>query len=433
AKHPSVVSAIKTRLVRYRRSGSPLEMVTIRGFMIATISTLAPELFDIRLRKDKSFRCSDQFVRNFLHNELNWSLRRPTQAAQKVPKNAPVVLKQAFLRMACAIRDENIPSCCIVNSDQTQVVYSHGSQYTWCETGAKQVAVVGKEEKRAYTLLIGVSNSGQLLPFQAIYQGSTAASLPHPSSSGYGHAIKLGTRIEFSMTKTYWSTLQTMEDYVTFILVPFMKRMISENNLPPDQRCIWQIDVWSVHRSAAFRNWISETYPWIILQYIPGGCTGIFQACDVALQRVAKAAMRQKALADVINETNALLSDGADPTTVVHDKSIKTLRDRSVSWMLEAHRALDNPQLIQKAFSLCAVPDTEFNLSYSSLTSHEARQAIQALRTSDPKFHAEITAGRPASLTEDDENNEEDGNNEGDEDAEEDSDEALSAAEVVQM
>ncbi|EUC67583.1 DDE superfamily endonuclease, partial [Rhizoctonia solani AG-3 Rhs1AP] len=313
------------------------------------------------------------------------------------------------------------------------VVYSHGSQYTWCETGAKQVAVVGKEEKRAYTLLIGVSNSGQLLPFQAIYQGSTAASLPHPSSSGYGHAIKLGTRIEFSMTKTYWSTLQTMEDYVTFILVPFMKRMISENNLPPDQRCIWQIDVWSVHRSAAFRNWISETYPWIILQYIPGGCTGIFQACDVALQRVAKAAMRQKALADVINETNALLSDGADPTTVVHDKSIKTLRDRSVSWMLEAHRALDNPQLIQKAFSLCAVPDTEFNLSYSSLTSHEARQAIQALRTSDPKFHAEITAGRPASLTEDDENNEEDGNNEGDEDAEEDSDEALSAAEVVQM
>lgn len=43
---------------------------------------------------------------------------------------------------------------------------------------------------------------------------------------------------------------------------------------------------------------------------------------------------------------------------------------------------------------LCAVPNTEFNLSYESLSSRIARQAIQALITSDPDLHAEITAGR---------------------------------------
>lgn len=46
-----------------------------------------------------------------------------------------------------------------------------------------------------------------------------------------------------------------------------------------------------------------------------------------------------------------------------------------------------------QAFSLCAVPGTDFNLSYASLTNCDAWQAIQALKKSDPAFHAEITAG----------------------------------------
>ncbi|KAG8700991.1 hypothetical protein FRC11_012514 [Ceratobasidium sp. 423] len=40
------------------------------------------------------------------------------------------------------------------------------------------------------------------------------------------------------------------------------------------------------------------------------------------------------------------------------------------------------------------------NLSYESLTSHEARQAIRELKTSNPKFHTEITTGRPIELSE---------------------------------
>ncbi|EUC57320.1 hypothetical protein RSOL_218080, partial [Rhizoctonia solani AG-3 Rhs1AP] len=92
------------------------------------------------------------------------------------------------------------------------------------------------------------------------------------------------------------------------------------------------------------------------------------------------------------------LRNGADPTTIVNDKSIGTLRNRSVSWINEAIRAINKPKLIQKAFALCTVPDTQFNLSYESLTSHEARRAIQELKTSNPEFHTEITAGRPVVL-----------------------------------
>jgi len=38
--------------------------------------------------------------------------------------------------------------------------------------------VAGTEEKRAFTLVVGVSASDDVLPFQAIYKGKTSLSLP---------------------------------------------------------------------------------------------------------------------------------------------------------------------------------------------------------------------------------------------------------------
>ncbi|KAF8597066.1 hypothetical protein BDV93DRAFT_453871 [Ceratobasidium sp. AG-I] len=284
---------------------------------------------------------------------MGWSRRHFTRAAQKIPANAPQQLHRSFLRMACTIRDQGVPSSCIVNADQTQVVYSHGSQYTWNERGVRQVQVVGTEEKRAYTMLVGVSNNGNVLPFQAIYQGRTSVSLPNPNiSSCYNEALAIGMQFLPSLTDTYWSTLETMQTYVTDILVPYFRTQQKKHGLPVDQHCIFQIDAWSVHRSKEFRLWMESAFPWIGLHYIPGGCTGLFQACDVALQRVAKIAMRRKPLSDIIDETTEALAGGADPTTFINDKTVKTLRNRSVSWMVEAYNAINKPELVQKVIPI---------------------------------------------------------------------------------
>ncbi|KAG8738014.1 hypothetical protein FRC10_007407 [Ceratobasidium sp. 414] len=55
--------------------------------------------------------------------------------------------------------------------------------------------------------------------------------------------------------------------------------------------------------------------------------------------------------------------------------------------------AINRPEIVQKAFRLCAVPDTELNLSYESLTNREAKQAILSLGVSSPTVYAEIMAG----------------------------------------
>ncbi|KAG8695975.1 hypothetical protein FRC09_008821 [Ceratobasidium sp. 395] len=142
-------------------------------------------------------------------------------------------------------------------------------------------------------------------------------------------------------------------------------------------------------------------YPWIILLFVPGGCTGLFQACDVGLQRILKLAIRQAAHRDVVDETLAALADGTAPEAVVNDQGRQTLRNRSVDWLLRGFYAINRPDIVQKAFRLCSVPGTEFNLSYQSLTSRDARQAILRLSSTNPDVYAEIMAGTVSVLQDD--------------------------------
>ncbi len=146
-----------------------------------------------------------------------------------------------------------IPASLHANSDQTQVVYAPGNQMTWTPMGEKQVAVVGNEEKRAFTLLVSVVANGTVLPLQAIYQGKTNRSLPNENSPEYQLAASEGNiKFEFSGTSTYWSNQITMRKFVDEILAPYFEKVKIELKRPPHQKSLWLIDVWSVHRSEEF-------------------------------------------------------------------------------------------------------------------------------------------------------------------------------------
>ncbi|KZT31644.1 hypothetical protein SISSUDRAFT_963577, partial [Sistotremastrum suecicum HHB10207 ss-3] len=205
---------------------------------------------------------------------MKWSLRRATRAAHKFPANVDEVCENAGYRMAAAIRDLNIPDgSFLVNMDQTQIVYAMGPEGTWNERGVKQVTVSGKDEKRAFTLCVGVSASGEALPFQAVFAGKTKASCPSSQSPAYESAMQRGIQfVPSGVTGNYWSNQRTMQLYVSKVLAPYFERHRKRIGRPK-QRCALQLDCWSVHRSEEFRTWMKKNYPWIILLYVPGGCT----------------------------------------------------------------------------------------------------------------------------------------------------------------
>ncbi|TFY77878.1 hypothetical protein EWM64_g6135 [Hericium alpestre] len=238
------------KVKRTQEIGVPLALADISAIMICMIKVNTPDIF-LKAAKDGSFfRCSDSFVRKFLR--LNhWSRRKPTKAAQKLPDDVQDQCRKSFFRQVLTIRNDGVKAYLRANSDQTQSPYAQGTGSTWNESGVKQVAVVGAEEKRAFTLMVGVTASGYVLPFQAIYKGKTILSLPVKAKSdrnSWTRAHELDFCFEPSGTETYWSTITTMKSYVDNILAPYFTRARADHGDPLDQTAIWRIDAWSVHR-----------------------------------------------------------------------------------------------------------------------------------------------------------------------------------------
>ncbi|KAI0363458.1 hypothetical protein BV20DRAFT_1031266, partial [Pilatotrama ljubarskyi] len=274
APRPDIVNSVVKELKSFREAGLSVLLQTARAVMLAHIQASAPELLEVR-RGHEVFRCSDSFMRKFLRKEMGWSLRKATRAAQKVPANATEQCRDSFARQARAVNEYAIPAELRVNIDQTNIQLQSPSHLTYEQIGAKQVSLLGAEEKCAFTLLVGISASGVVLPFQAIWQGKTTRSCPSPTAYEAATAAQLGFRFEPSMTSTYWSTFPLMQKYVRDILVPYFNTQREELELPRTHRCLLQLDVWSVHRGTEFRTWLSDTYPWIIRDFVPAGCTGL--------------------------------------------------------------------------------------------------------------------------------------------------------------
>ena len=105
------------------------------------------------------------------------------------------------------------------------------------------------------------------------------------------------------------------------------------------------IDVWSVHRSDEFLNWMSTHHPNILINFVPSGCTGMAQPCDVGIQRPFKHITNRCYLEDVVDATLTQLDNGEQFD--MDDRS-PTLRNTSVRWLWMAYEALNKKETVQK-------------------------------------------------------------------------------------
>jgi len=208
---------------------------------------MKPELLQMKLNNGSTFIASDSFVRKWMCEVLDWSHQKATCAANKLPNNWEDICKKSFFCKAYGIKEEDILAELFVNSDQTHVVFAPGDKMTWTEKGAKQVSLVGGDEKCAFTALISVACSGTLLPIQEIYSGKMQRSCPSPKSLNHQDLLDASFTLEASGTSTYWSNQSTMRTFVEDILDPYLSCKKAQLGLPPSQKSMWSIDVWLVH------------------------------------------------------------------------------------------------------------------------------------------------------------------------------------------
>jgi hypothetical protein len=134
--------------------------------------SLPVELLSVRLGDGSTFSCSDLFVQKFLKQHLNYIPRATTRAHQKILDNADELMHCFLFRLVHTCWKQKICHPDLwVNLNQTQTHVQATGTSTFSEAGAKQVSAIGKEEKRAWTALVMVSNAGTVLPLQIAMHG----------------------------------------------------------------------------------------------------------------------------------------------------------------------------------------------------------------------------------------------------------------------
>jgi hypothetical protein len=217
------------------------------------------------------FLCCESYVIK-LCQSMNLTYRRATTATQKLPLTWEKIERRFHLQIAYLAWHYKIPPGLIINADQTGHSIVPVGKRSYRMLGVKSVAIMGADEKRQITLLPSVACNGKVLPMLIIFLGKTFRSLP--STKDMKELTDQGC--QFLYTDTHWSTNLTMKKFVNVIVVPFLLKRVSELKLLPGQKCLLLLDVWKVHLTEDFRGHIRENYNWILVKYIPAGCTSKF-------------------------------------------------------------------------------------------------------------------------------------------------------------
>ena len=107
---------------------------------------------------------------------------------------------------------EEIPDELVINWDQTGIKYVPVSQWTMAEKGSKRVELEGVNDKRQITAVFAGSLTGDILPVQLVYEGTTSKC--HPNG------VDFPADWLISATPNHWCNEQTMFLYITKIIVP---------------------------------------------------------------------------------------------------------------------------------------------------------------------------------------------------------------------
>jgi hypothetical protein len=136
-----------------------------------------------------------------------------------------------------------------------------------------------------------------------------------------------------------------MCNYVEHILVPYLDPQKTRLSLQTDHECIFQINVWSVHKSLAFQTWLNIKYLYIIIDYVPGGCTPLFQPYNLGIQHPIKLSIKHSQHANLVHKALSLLEEGKKPEDLKLCKA--TFRDHAPAWLVKAHHAVNKPCVIK--------------------------------------------------------------------------------------
>ena len=214
-----------------------------------------PDLF-------RRFRFTRRWSRWWFARNFDWSYKRGSTSGQKLPVDWEDQRAAMVHRVAATASKYNIiKPCFIINWDQTGVVLMPASKYTYSSKKSKQVPIVGKDDKRQITAVVASTLEGEMLPLQLIFTGQDHNKKEQKAVPQLDEVTAKRVRDwHLTQTSNHWSSLDSMQDYIRLIIKKWVEKKAAEHSIA-QPHVILLIDCWSVHTSAAFRDWMKRFFP----------------------------------------------------------------------------------------------------------------------------------------------------------------------------
>ena len=253
----------------------------------------------------------------------------------------------------------------MINVDETPLKIVPVDKWTLEREGSKQVPVVGLEDKREITGLLGCTLSGRMLPPQLIYEGKTERC--HPS-------FTFPEKWDIWHSESHWCTHTTMTRYVEMVLEPWLECCREELALSPTQRALVVLDVYKAHRTSDVLGVLKEAG--FELVFVPGNCTSELQPLDVAVNSRFKAVLKERFTVWYADRVQSAIrshpSDVQDAIESVQpDLRLSVMKPLHAQWITEAFDTVQqNTDIVRNgwlqsgitsAFRSAAVSDTNIS------------------------------------------------------------------------
>ncbi len=191
-----------------------------------------------------------KWTRDFMKYHLNWSYQTATTATRKLPSIWEVEGTSMAHQVAYLVKMYTIPPCLVVNTYQTGVhLIPTRRDQTWERKGVKHIQVLGIEDKRKITIIVSSLAYGSMLPLQVMFQSTTSWALP-PMNEGKKNCLSSGFHLTYNSNHLF--NLEITQEFVEHILMPYWKIQMEKLAPLEEQKMVWLINCWLVHKSNFF-------------------------------------------------------------------------------------------------------------------------------------------------------------------------------------
>ena len=259
-----------------------------------------------------------------LFKRMGFVKRMSTTGKVEIPEGTKREAELTYLHDIVSLVEKNvIPSCLVINLDQTPLKYIPSARQTLAKKGVKSVSITGSTDKRSITGTFLITLEGNFLPMQLIYGGKAEKSLPR---------FNFPESFSLSANPKHFSNTAESIKVIEEVVIPYIEKQRQELE-KPNQAALLIMDLFRGQMTEEVTSLLHDNN--VLLVRVPSNMTHLFQPLDLTVNGHCKAYMKSKFAEWYRKQMENALFQGKKVEEIEISFRLTTIKPLHAKWLME--------------------------------------------------------------------------------------------------